>query len=165
MSTAYADNICSDDIYSNDICSNIAYATAIKLLSRREYSQAELTRKLKSQHPTADESMLQTILQALQARGLQSDGRYAEHLITKRIQSHYGQYYILKELQQQAIEDDVIQQAMCDIDPDWQQLIKAAYEKKYHDHPPANNQAKQKRKAYLIRKGFSFDQIDSILAA
>ena len=53
--------------------------------------------------------------------------------------------------------DDVMQTAHDELNPDWQELAKIAYQKKYRGVPIADFKDKQKRQGYLAGKGFGFD--------
>ena len=137
--------------------------TAIELLSRREHSREELLGKLKRKHASASEDLIHEVLDELTSKDWQSDLRYAESLIRTRIHAHYGWNYIRQELRQQGVDDGVIQQTMENIAPDWYELAQQAYVKKYRGQPVKDFGDKQKRIAFLTRKGFGFDEINQAI--
>lgn len=138
------------------------YNTAIRLLSRREHSRRELQQKLRHKYPQASTSDIQMVLDELQNKDYQSEHRYAAALIRSKIERHYGWQYIQQNLAQQGIADDIVQYALSEINPDWGALAQAAYDKQYAEMPPQDFAEQQKRKAYLMRKGFDFDQINRV---
>ena len=78
---------------------------ALQLLTRREYSRAELKAKLAAQAETEEE--LDAVLDRLQTEKLLSDQRYATQRVVARA-GRYGNGRLRQELRQRGISDDDI---------------------------------------------------------
>lgn len=132
---------------------------ALGYLSRREYSRAELTRKLK---PFVEETdSLETVLDALEAENWLSDSRFAESLIHRR-SSRLGTSRILGELKQHAVDQTLVEEASAQLRETELARAQAVWRKKFGQLPetPAER-AKQTR--FLAARGFSGATISKIL--
>jgi regulatory protein len=133
---------------------------AFKILARREYSRAELLRKLKHKFPETELELFIQALDQLGAKNFQSDVRFAESRIRHRANLGYGPNYIRQELKQQGVADDIIQQAMQDSGIDWYEVASNQYQKHF-SKPIADSNDRLKRQRYLYARGFSQDIIRS----
>jgi regulatory protein len=132
---------------------------ALGYLSRREYSRAELARKLK---PYVEETdSLETVLDALQAENWLSDSRFAESLVHRRA-SKLGASRILGELKQHALDPTLVEEASAQLRETELARAQAVWRKKFGTLPdtPAER-AKQMR--FLASRGFSGATIGKIL--
>jgi regulatory protein len=132
---------------------------ALGYLSRREYSRAELARKLK---PFVEETdSLDTVLDALEAENWLSDSRFAESLIHRR-SSRLGTSRILGELKQHAVDQTLVEEASAQLRETELARAQAVWRKKFGELPetPAER-AKQTR--FLASRGFSGATIGKIL--
>jgi regulatory protein len=132
---------------------------ALGYLSRREYSRAELARKLK---PFVEETdSLDTVLDALEAENWLSDSRFAESLIHRR-SSRLGTSRILGELKQHALDQTLVEEASAQLRETELARAQAVWRKKFGQLPetPAER-AKQTR--FLASRGFSGATIGKIL--
>jgi regulatory protein len=132
---------------------------ALGYLSRREYSRAELARKLK---PFVEETdSLDTVLDALEAENWLSDSRFAESLIHRR-SSKLGSSRILGELKQHALDQTLVEEASAQLRETELARAQAVWRKKFGQLPetPADR-AKQMR--FLASRGFSGATIGKIL--
>ncbi|MGF6302696.1 regulatory protein [Paraburkholderia sp. WC7.3g] len=134
-------------------------ARALGYLSRREYSRAELARKLK---PYVEETdSLDAMLDALQAENWLSDSRFAESLVHRRA-SRLGTSRILGELKQHALNPALVEEASAQLRETELARAQAVWRKKFGQLPqtPAER-AKQAR--FLASRGFSGATIGKIL--
>ena len=132
---------------------------ALGYLSRREYSRAELARKLK---PFVEETdSLDTVLDALEAENWLSDSRFAESLIHRR-SSRLGTSRIVGELKQHAVGQALVEEASAQLRETELARAQAVWRKKFGQLPetPAER-AKQAR--FLASRGFSGATIGKIL--
>jgi regulatory protein len=132
---------------------------ALGYLSRREYSRAELARKLK---PFVEETdSLDTVLDALEAENWLSDTRFAESLIHRR-SSRLGTNRIIGELKQHAVDQTLVEEASAQLRETELTRAQAIWRKKFGQLPetPAER-AKQAR--FLASRGFSGATIGKIL--
>ncbi|MGF6755531.1 regulatory protein [Paraburkholderia sp. GAS42] len=132
---------------------------ALGYLSRREYSRAELARKLT---PFAEESdSLEQLLDVLETEGWLSDSRFAESLIHRRA-SRMGASRIVNELKQHAVGQTLVEEASAQLRETELVRAQAVWRKKFGQVPetPAER-ARQAR--FLAARGFSGATIGKIL--
>ncbi|WP_206954092.1 recombination regulator RecX [Trinickia acidisoli] len=134
-------------------------ARAIDYLSRREYSRAELTRKLA---PFVEEGdALDPLLDALEREGLLSDARFAESVMNRR-SARMGASRIVGELRQHGLDGALIESVGSQLRDTERARAQAVWRKKFGQLPqsPAER-AKQAR--FLAMRGFSGATISQIL--
>jgi regulatory protein len=132
---------------------------ALGYLSRREYSRAELARKLKPHVQETDS--LDAVLDSLEAENWLSDSRFAESLIHRRA-SRLGTSRILGELKQHALNPALVEEASVQLRDTELARAQAVWRKKFGELPQAPaERAKQAR--FLASRGFSGATIGKIL--
>jgi len=129
---------------------------ALRLLTQREHSRAELTRKLAphAESPQALEALLTELAQRRQL----SDERYAEartHWLARK----YGAAKIRQDLKAHGVADAVVDRVSSDGDLE---KAKAILARKYRA-PATTREEKAKRMRFLQSRGFSYDTIRSVL--
>lgn len=134
---------------------------AIALLSRREQSLKELEYKLQRAGFAADD--ISPVLTFLVQENYQSDIRAAESLFRNRVSRGYGLLYIQQELQQKGINSQIITAVAQEQAVDWYLQIAQTYQKKFGDSLVNDQKEKAKRMRFLQYRGFSFDEISSVL--
>ena len=137
-----------------------AQDSALRSLGRREHSAAQLKAKLKSRGYES-ETAAQAV-EGLTESGLQSDARYAELLVRSRIAQHYGPLRIKAELAVSGLSDADMGAALSASETDWTQLARELHRRKF-GAPPASMAERQRQHRYLAGRGFSGDQIRSVL--
>jgi regulatory protein len=132
---------------------------ALGYLSRREYSRAELSRKLMTYTENADE--LEALLDALERDGWLSDARFAESVVYRRA-SRLGAGRIVSELKRHAVGEALIEELNSQLRETELTRARAVWQKKYGALPetPAER-ARQAR--FLAARGFSMSIIGKIL--
>ncbi|MEQ5839709.1 recombination regulator RecX [Paraburkholderia acidicola] len=132
---------------------------ALGYLSRREYSRAELSRKLM---PFADEAdPLEALLDELERDGWLSDSRFAESLINRRA-SRVGASRIVSELKRHAVSQTLIEETGAQLRETEMARAQAVWRKKYGALPTTvAERARQAR--FLMARGFSQSIIGKIL--
>jgi regulatory protein len=132
---------------------------ALGYLSRREYSRAELSRKLT---PFVEENdSLETLLDSLESEGWLSDSRFAESLVHRRA-SRLGANRIVGELKRHAVGQTLIEEASAQLRETELTRARAVWLKKYGQLPETQaERAKQGR--FLAARGFSGATIGKIL--
>ncbi len=132
---------------------------ALGYLSRREYSRAELSRKLMTYTEDADE--LEALLDALERDGWLSDARFAESVVYRRA-SRLGAGRIVSELKRHAVGEALIEELNTQLRETELTRARAVWQKKYGQLPgtPAER-ARQAR--FLAARGFSMSIIGKIL--
>lgn len=144
---------------------------AIAYLSRREYSRAELQRKLHfafaEQLFSPDEqsmdlnALIDSVLNQLADKHWQSDQRYA-HAVGKSKGERYGVARIKYALQQQGIDEEIVNAAVNELTQNEAARAHAVWQKKFGTLP-SNPREYAKQSRFLAYRGFSFDTIKQVL--
>ncbi len=137
----------------------------VGLLARREHSEFELRQKLTTREFEADD-IEQAIVRLLEKDYL-SDARFAQSTCRYRVNRGYGWRYIANELKQKGVCSTIIQQLQKNCEIDWYLQAELAYNKRFDGIREQNSPTAQKEKAKRIRflqyRGFSSDEIFSII--
>lgn len=137
-----------------------ARETALRALSRREHSAAELQHKLTRRgHAVEDAAAL---VERLTESGWQSDARYAEMLVRSRTRQGYGPLRIEHELAAAGVADAGIREALTAADCDWRALCAELRARRFKTFPIAAADW-QKQYRFLASHGFSTEQIRAAL--
>ncbi len=130
---------------------------AMDLLSRREHSVYELTRKLKQRKFEADE--IDAAIATLQQDNLQSDSRFIESIVNYRINAGFGPIKIRHELRQKGISDDLVHDYLSSLDVDWESNMQGQRIKKFGNKAPLDYKEKMKQARFLQNRGFSPESV------
>ena len=131
---------------------------ALRLLTRRDHSRAELTNKLAAQAESSEQ--LEAVLDRLQTERLLSDQRYASQRVVARA-GRYGNARLKQELRQSGVSDEDIVVALPE-GGDEAARCRAVWARKFSDLPhSAAERAKQMR--FLQYRGFSGDAIRRVM--
>ena len=135
---------------------------AMDFLARREYGQAELTRKLtdKGFDPAVAE---QAVLQ-LKSEGLQSDSRFAESFVQSRINQGKGPVRIRLDLGQRGLGDAAIEDALEEADADWYGMAREIRARKFGHARPSDFKEKARQMRFLQYRGFEQGHIQAAVA-
>ncbi|SEA12236.1 regulatory protein [Paraburkholderia sartisoli] len=132
---------------------------ALGYLSRREYSRAELARKLA---PFVEENdNVDALLGILETEGWLSDSRFAESLIHRR-SSRMGASRIVNELKQHAVGQTLIEEASAQLRETELARAQGVWRKKF-GHIPETPAERAKQARFLAARGFSGATISKIL--
>jgi regulatory protein len=126
---------------------------AMDLLSRREHSVCELTRKLKQREFEIDE--IDAAIATLQQDNLQSDSRFIESIVHYRINAGFGPIKIKYELRQKGISDDLGDDYLSSLEVDWNLHMAEQRIKKFGEDIPVEYKEKMKQARFLQNRGFS----------
>lgn len=132
-------------------------AVAVRLLARREHSRFELSRKLAARDAPAE--LVESVLDELAERRLQSDERYAESLVAARISRGQGPVRIRRDLEQHGVATASIEAAFEVANPDWDQLARETRVRRFGEAPPADWNARARQSRFLEYRGFTGEQI------
>jgi regulatory protein len=130
---------------------------AVRLLSRREHSRAELARKLAARG--VPEALVDEVLESLAARRLQSDARYAESLVASRIGRGQGPVRIRRELAERGVAATLIDAALEAADTDWSGLARETRARRFGAQVPGEWKERVRQSRFLEYRGFSGEQI------
>ena len=97
------------------------------------------------------------------ARGWQSDQRFAESLLRTRLGQGYGPMRIAAELGAAGVDDALIRSTLQDAGCDWLKLLRRVYKRRY-DESAVGPKEWQRRYRFLAQRGFTSEQIYSVLS-
>ena len=134
-----------------------AYQSALGLLTRREHSRRELSRKLRARGVEPGDA--EAALEKLGEQQFQSDARFAAMLVRSRIAAGHGPVRIRAELAAQhgIAADDIDAAIAAEVETealDWDQQASAQLQRRYGGRPATDPAERQKRAAFLLRRGF-----------
>jgi regulatory protein len=135
-----------------------AWLIAIRLLSRREYSQHEITLKLRAKQ--CEQSVIAETLNTLIKQGYQSDSRFSEHFTRFRASKGYGPKRIRQELRDKGVAEDVIEVGIEAAEIDWNQRAADVHAKKFKGEPAESWEEQGKQTRFLDYRGFTREQIE-----
>lgn len=138
---------------------------AMNLLAKREYSTARLKEKLRDGYYS--ESVIDDTISFLEENHYLDDFRYAECYISQ-YESSRSKQRIRQDLLKVGISADLIEKAMLHWEDengpiDQQNLIKELLRKRKYDPFEADFKTKQREFAFLLRKGFTADEVRKAL--
>ncbi len=134
---------------------------ALRLLSGREYSRAELERKLESHEE--EPGTLARVLDELQAKGFISEQRVIESVLHRRA-ARLGTARIKHELQSKGLDSQAVTAALADLQASEYERALAVWCKKFGT-PPADAQSAAKQMRFLAARGFGSDAIRRVIKA
>ena len=128
-------------------------AVAMDLLTRREHSVYELTRKLKQREFEIDE--IDAAIATLQQDNLQSDSRFVESIVNYRINAGFGPIKIKYELRQKGIREGLVDDYLSSLEVDWNTHMAEQRGKKVGKSIPVEYKEKMKQARVVQNRGFS----------
>jgi len=131
---------------------------ALQLLTRRDYSRAELKSKL-APHAESEEE-LDAVLDTLQNERLLSDARYAAQRVVARA-GRYGNARLKQELRQKGVADEEIAAALPE-GGDEAERCRSVWQRKFGELPQSP-EARAKQQRFLQYRGFSSEAIRRVL--
>jgi regulatory protein len=132
---------------------------ALRYLSQREHSRAELARKL-APHAESDEQ-LQALLDQLGSEAWLSDARFAQSLAHRRAQ-RYGIRRIAAELATHGLQDSDQAAVLADLQQTEIQRASQCWARRFGQAPQsALERSKQQR--FLLQRGFTSEVIRTVL--
>jgi len=130
---------------------------ALGLLTRREHSRRELTRKLTARGVEAGEA--EAAVERLAGEGWQDDARFAESLVRSRAGSGYGPLHVRAELGTHGLDRDAIAAAMDAFEGDWTEVARDLVRRRFGESGPRDLAQRRKAAELLMRRGFDGDRI------
>ena len=135
---------------------------AIRLLSKREHSAAELRHKLsvRDWDDEVDAEQIEQLIHDLQQQGLQSDQRYAESYTHMRYNKGYGPVRIDNELRERGVSENIRRCCLNAIpEQDWWLLMQQVRNKKFGKVLPQEYNERAKQMRFLRYRGFVNEKI------
>jgi regulatory protein len=133
---------------------------ALRYLSQREHSRAELQRKLARHEETPGE--LARVLDDLAAKDFISEARVVDSVVHLRA-PRLGAARIRQELQAKGIAPEAVQEALARLRSTEFDRARDLWRRRF-DAPPADAAARAKQVRFLMARGFSSEVVRKVLA-
>lgn len=132
---------------------------ALEYLAKREYSYAELSKKLKLYAEETDD--IPVLLDDFKARGWLSDVRFTEQIVHAR-KAKFGSAKVAHELREKGVADELVADAVAKLKETELDNAREVWRKKFRANPQSREEwARQAR--FLQSRGFGFDMIKNVL--
>jgi len=128
-----------------------ARTAAVRLLARREYGRQELLQRLLQRGTTRDEAT--AALDDLERRGLLSDERYAEALVSQ-MRGRYARRAIVRTMRERGVDGEAVEgagEALAEIDDEAD--ARAILARRFPD-PPADERSLARQVRFLESRGY-----------
>ena len=132
---------------------------ALRLLSQREHSRAELERKLAPHEEEPGE--LTKALDELQARDFINDGRAIESVIHRR-SGKLGAARVKQELAAKGLSGEAVAAALAQLKDSELDRAREVWRKKFGT-PPQDAQERSKQIRFLITRGFAAEVVRKVV--
>jgi len=132
---------------------------ALRLLSQREHSRAELERKLAAHEEVPGE--LAKALDDLQARDFINDGRAVDSVVNRR-SGKLGSARIQQELAQKGLSGEAVAEVLEVLKETELARAQAVWRKKF-DAPPQDPQERAKQMRFLLTRGFNAEVVRRVV--
>ena len=132
---------------------------ALRLLSQREHSRAELVRKLSLHEEVPGE--LAQVLDDLHAKGFIDETRVLESVVNHRAPK-LGNGRIKQELQAKGLEPAAVAQAMLDLKDSEFARAQGVWQRKFGS-PAVDANARAKHYRFLLTRGFSSEVVRKVV--
>ena len=140
---------------------NLIYNKSLDLLSRREHSKKEIKEKLRLRFN--DREIIDNVLSKLLENNLVNDKRFAEAYVVSRKRKGFGPKKIIFELISKGVEE-LMASEVIGSEGEWTETARLAYKKKFKNNGNYKNEDKLKQKSFLQKRGFSYQQIESVFS-
>ena len=143
----------------NDEFFSSVYNASLDIISRREHSEQEITKKLLKKFDTPE--VIDRVITKLVANNLINDVRYAQMYVLVRKRKGFGPKKIQFELMTRGINDSISSIAIIE-EGSWKEAAQKAFNKKFKKGASNEFKERNKQKSFLQNRGFSFEEIDSV---
>lgn len=132
---------------------------ALRLLSQREHSRAELERKLRKYEETP--GTLAAALDELAAKDFISEARVVQSVLHQRA-PRLGALRVRQELQHKGIAPDAIAEAVASLQESELTRARALWERRFAT-PPVDARESARQTRFLLARGFSGDVVGKVI--
>ncbi len=132
-------------------------------LARREYGRDELAARLVERG--CNEALAAGVVAMLAAEGLVSDERFVETLLHVRRTRGYGPLFIRRELEEKGVGKELIGRWLNPRDRGWLDDLRRVKKKKFGGRPPASLAERARQTRFLLSRGFTHEQIRTVLGS
>ena len=135
-----------------------AKARAMQLLDKRDYSRAELLRKLTEKN--IPEAQAEAVMDRLCELGFVDDARYAPIVVRHYAAKGYGRRRVQQELQRRGIPKELWDAALEEM-PEQDETLDRLLRSRLRGADVGDRDAMRKATDALRRKGYSWDEISA----
>ncbi|RYF25491.1 MAG: recombination regulator RecX [Comamonadaceae bacterium] len=135
---------------------------ALRLLSQREHSRAELQTKLARHVQEGDD--LQAVLDELEAKDFINAGRVADSVVNRRA-SRLGNQRLVHELRSKGLADDLVRATIERLAGTEQARAQAVWRQRFGGRPATTPQEAAKQMRFLAARGFGGDVVRRVVRA
>jgi regulatory protein len=132
----------------------------VALLARRDFAAGELATKLRERG--FDAALIDRLTEALRARRLLDDARYAGNFVRYHSARGQGPVRIRRDLEAVGVGTELIEAALDSV-PDWAALARDVRRRRFGAKPPELWREKGRQARFLQYRGFSNDHIRTAL--
>lgn len=125
---------------------------ALGLLTRREHSRKELSRKLAAKGIAGDD--VEAVVARLASAGWQDDVRFAESRVRSRVSGGYGPLHIRAELATHGLDRATIAAALDTFEGDWAENARDLVRRRYGEGVVDDLKLRRQAADVLMRRGF-----------
>ena len=143
----------------NDDAYKAIYNKALDIISRREHSQKELSDKLITKFNIPE--LVDSVIHGLLEKNLLNDYRYSESYVVARKRKGFGPKKIGYELVSRGVNENIASEVIY-AEGGWNEAALKAFNKKFKAGIGEDFKERNKQKAFLQNRGFSFQEIDSV---
>lgn len=129
---------------------------ALDWLARRDYSRAELARKLRGKF--GEDVELEDLFLWLEQHRFLDESRYLDILIRSALERGHGLLRLRQDLRQRGLPADLIDQALAQLEVDWFEQARLLRERRFGPGPVTDPREKARQLRYLQYRGFTMDQ-------
>lgn len=141
---------------------NSAYACAITLLARRDFSSGELSRRLAERGYS--EIAIGPVVEELLSTNKLNDERYSQNFVAYRARRGHGPARIRSQLKTSGLGRETIDEAVKGEEaPDFLALARTVRSRKFGPEIPADRKERARQARFLQYRGFSTDHIRAVL--
>ena len=143
----------------NDEFFSSVYNASLDIISRREHSEQEITKKLLKKFDTPE--VIDRVIIKLVSNNLVDDVRYTQMYVLARKRKGFGPKKIQFELISRGINDSISSLVIKEEGP-WNEAARKAFNKKFINGTSQDFKERNKQKSFLQNRGFSFEEIESV---
>lgn len=160
---AASDTADAFDITPKPLSKTALKSKAVRLLALREYTRAELLKKLKPL--SGDLNLLEEVLDELAQGGWQSDERFATAFSHHKA-SKQGAALVAQGMRQKGVPDALIAQTLQSLRDSESSRARAVWEKKFsREGRPSDARAWARQARFLASRGFASSVIRQVLGS
>jgi regulatory protein len=134
---------------------------ALRWLSMREYTRAELAQRLSAFEETPGQ--VQALLEVLEKKGFLSDARAAQSLVYRR-QAKLGAARIGQELRNKGVAPELLQDALAQLRATERERAQAVWAQKF-GAPASDRNGQLRQMRFLATRGFAAEIIRQVVPA